>query len=79
MTTLDKEIQTYNRLLPKLLAEQGKFVLIKGDDQVGTYDSYQDALKAGYEKFNLTPFLVKQITPAGQVAYFSRDLTACRA
>jgi len=73
MATLDKEIETYNRLLPELIAQQGKFVLIKGDEQAGTFDSYQDALAAGYAKFKLEPFLVKQISPAEQVSYFSRD------
>ena len=74
MTTLDKEIETYNRLLPDLLAQQGKYVLIKGDEQFGTFDSYQDALAAGYQKFQLEPFFVKQISPAERVSYFTRDL-----
>jgi hypothetical protein len=78
VTDLSEEIGTYNRLLPKLLlAHQGKFVLIKGSDQAGTFDSYQDALAAGYAKFKLEPFLVKQIVPAERVSYFTRDLTTC--
>lgn len=79
MTTLSKEIETYNRVLPDLLAQQGKFVLIKGEDVAGTFDSYQDALTAGYQRFKLDPFLVKQITPAERIAYFSRDLNSCQA
>jgi hypothetical protein len=77
VTDLSDEIGTYNRLLPKLLAQQGKFVLIKGSEQAGTFDSYQDALAAGYAKFQLQPFLVKQIVPAERVSYFTRDLTSC--
>lgn len=76
---LEKEIATYNRLLPDLLAKQGKFVLIKGDEQAGIFDTYQDALAAGYSQFKLEPFLVKQIAPASQIAFFTRDLNACRA
>ena len=79
MSKLDKEIETYNRLLPQLLPQQGKFVLIKGDEQAGTFDTYQDALTAGYTKYRLEPFLVKQITPAEQVAFFTRDFSLCRA
>lgn len=75
MSTLDREIATYNRLLPELLVQQGKFVLIKGDEQSGTFDSYQDALAAGYAKFKLEPFLVKQISPAERVSFFTRDLS----
>jgi hypothetical protein len=79
MTTLNREIETYNRLLPELLAQQGKFVLIKGDEQFGTFDSYNDALAAGYDKFKLEPFLVRQIAATEFVAYFTRDVDAvCR-
>ena len=42
---LEKEIETYNRELPNLLAEQGKFVVIHGDKIIGTFVSYEDALK----------------------------------
>jgi hypothetical protein len=80
MTHLKRELDTYNRHLPELLGQQGKFVLIKGAEIAGTFDSYQDALTAGYQRFKLDSFLVKQITAAEHVAYFSRDLnTSCRA
>ena len=78
VTDLNKEIDTYNRLLPELLAQQGKFVLLRGDEAAGTYDTYQDALKAGYGKFKLEPFMVKQIVPAERVSYFTRDLKSCQ-
>lgn len=74
MSTLDREIKTYESNLPKLLAKQGKYVLIHGDDVVGTFDSYEDALNSGYERFALVPFLVKQIAPAERIAFFTRDL-----
>ena len=79
MNALQAEVDTYNRLLPTLLNNQGKFALIKGGELVGVFDSYQDALQAGYQKFALAPFLVKLIAPAGQVAFFTRDLKQCRA
>ena len=47
-----------------------------GDDVLGIYDSYQDALTAGYEKVGLDPFLVKRISAIESVAYFSRELVA---
>ncbi len=75
---LEKEQQTYERNLETLCGEEGKFVLIQGERIVGTYDSYQDALKAGYEEFGLTPFLVKRISAVEDIQFFTRDPSACR-
>jgi hypothetical protein len=58
---LQKEVATYNAKLPELIGSIGKFVLIKGDRVEGIYDTYADALKVGYERFKLSPFMVKQI------------------
>jgi hypothetical protein len=69
---LDQEIETYRQQLPKLLLEEGKFALIHGRELVGLFDSYQDALTAGYEKFGVQPFLVKQIKAIDQVHFISR-------
>ncbi len=79
--SLQKEIETYNAKLPELIASSiGKFVLVKGDSIEGTYDTYADALKIGYERFKLAPFMVKQIAPAEQVQFFTRELDLeCRA
>lgn len=76
---LEQEIATYNRILPTLLAQIGKFVLIKGEETAGVFDSYEEALKAGYEKFQLQPFLVKKISPTEQVAYITRFAVPCPA
>lgn len=78
MSKLDRELDTYNRHLPELLRQQGKFVLIKGAEIAGTFDSYQDALTAGYQRFKLDSFMVKQITATEPVAYFSRGLNTSR-
>jgi hypothetical protein len=74
---LEKELATYERKLPELLPEEGKFVLIHGDDVAGTWDTYEDALKSGYEKFRLEPFLIKRIQWAETVHNFSRDMRIC--
>jgi hypothetical protein len=77
---LQKEVETYNAKLPELVGSVGKFVLIKGDVVEGMYDTYADALKIGYERFKLEPFLVKQIAPAEQLQFFTRELDLeCRA
>ena len=62
--SLEPEVATYNRLLPTLMNDLGRFVLIK-EDQLDKYDTYQDALQAGYLKYGLKRFLVKQVTLLG--------------
>ena len=38
---------------------EGKFALIQGDTVAGIWDTYEDAIKEGYQQFGLTkPFLV---------------------
>lgn len=77
---LEREMATYEKELPSLLAEQGKFVLIFGDEVLGTFEAYADAIQAGYKKAGLQPFLVKRISGPEQIAYFTRDLQpACQA
>ena len=58
---LEKEIETYRRELPNLLGNEGKFVVVENDKIIGTFSSYEDALKIGYEKCGLKPFLVKTV------------------
>lgn len=70
---LEKELATYERNLPSLQSQEGKFVLIKGDDVIDVYETYEDALKIGYSKFLLEPFLIKQIQIVEQIQYFTRD------
>ncbi len=76
---LEKELETYKEKLPGLAADEGKFVLICGSEVVNTYTSYEDALKAGYDKYGVaTPFLVKQIQTTEQVHFISRFVDPCR-
>jgi hypothetical protein len=74
ISTLHEEIDTYIRHLPELLRNQGKFVLIKGTEVAGTFDSYQDALTAGYQRFKLASFLVKQIVAVERIGILPRML-----
>jgi hypothetical protein len=75
---LEKELSVYDAHLIDLLPYEGKYVLISGEIVSGTFDSYDEALAAGYEKYGLDPFLVKQINRAEPIHYFSRDLSAYR-
>lgn len=79
---LEREISTYNKHLENLLAsDEGRFVLIIGDEVKGTFASYEDALQEGYRLAGVNnPFLVKALTRLEGAAYFTRPLVrACRA
>ncbi len=75
---LEKELETYRSKLPELKAQEGKYVLIHGTDIIDTFVSYEDALKDGYRRFGLEPFLVKQILAIEPVFSFTRPIGAVR-
>lgn len=76
----ETELKTFAAKLPELLKHDGKFVVIKGEEILGTFDSYGDALGAGYKKYGAaTPFLVQRISPAQTVAFSTRAIGACPA
>lgn len=72
---LETELATYKAKLDELKALAGKFVLIHGTEVVDTFSAYDDALKAGYAKFGLAPFLVKRIEAVEQSHFVSRFVT----
>ena len=74
---LEKELETYKRKLPELKEQEGKFALIQGDELVGVFSTYEDALQAGYKQFALNPFLVKKIQAVEQVQFITRFLDTC--
>jgi hypothetical protein len=69
---LEKELATFKAKLPELKEHEGKFALVHGDDFVDVYTSYEDAIKEGYRKFKLEPFLVRQIHASEQALFISR-------
>lgn len=77
---LEQELATYKRELPQLLNRSGKYVVIKGDQVISTWDTYADALQDGYRLYLLEPFLVKKIQAVEPVYHFTRDIKpACRS
>jgi hypothetical protein len=74
---LEKELDTFRRELPRLLGDplyRGMFVLIQGNTVANVYPTFDAALSAGYDKFGLEPFLVKEVTEYEEPKYFSRNL-----
>ena len=77
--TLAKELETYNAKLEELKASEGKYVLIKGTEIGGIYETYADALKIGYERYKLEPFLVKKIDATEIAQFITRHVAPCPA
>jgi hypothetical protein len=80
MATIDvirTEIRTYLRELRRLLAEgqEGRFVLIKGDEVLSVWDTFDDACQAGRERFPLgVAFLAQPIDARDLTRPFPEDL-----
>jgi hypothetical protein len=77
---LSHELAIYDRRKDEWAsANEGRFVLIHKDDEPSIWDTYKDALAAGYQQFGLDPFLVKQIRGLEQVQFITRNLVPCHS
>lgn len=72
--SLEREMETYTRELPRLIGEghAGKYALIRGDGVDSLWPSEDAAVGAGYERFGLEAFLVKEVAEHERPLYFSR-------
>jgi len=71
---LEKELATYKRKLPELKNQEGKFALIHGEEVVDFFSTYEDAIKSGYQKYQMEPFLVKRVQATEPVFFISRSV-----
>lgn len=79
-TTLQRELDTFRRELPGLLAvegNRGRYVLISGDVVAGVYPTFEAGVEAGYDRFGFQRFMVKEITDNEVPRFFPRSLTKC--
>jgi hypothetical protein len=74
---LEREIATYRQRLPELLAHRGKYVVIHGEEVVGVFDGFEDALTVGYDRFDSEAFLVRKISDVEEVLFIPRNLRPC--
>jgi hypothetical protein len=77
---LERELDTFQKALPSLLEveeNRGKYALIHADRVDSIWDTVDDALAAGYDRFGLEAFLVRQIIEYERPQYFSRNLKPC--
>jgi hypothetical protein len=59
---LEQELATFEAMKPDLLRNHaGKFVLIKGDRLIDTFDTSENAYSEGVQRFGQEPFLVKPV------------------
>jgi len=78
MVARERELETYKKRLPELLRDEGKFVVIRGEEIIGVWPGYEEALAEGYQRFGLTPFMVKRIEWAETVQTITRDVPLCQ-
>lgn len=73
--SLKREQAVYEANLSRWLPEQeGKYVLIKGHEVDGFYESRDEALTAGYSRFGIGPLFVKQVFPSEPVHHIPSAL-----
>lgn len=62
---LEQERSFYQEKLEEWLFQfPNKFVLIKGQELIGTFSSSSEALAEGVRRFGLTSFLIRQVQDA---------------
>lgn len=71
---LEKELATYQAKLGELKQHEGKYALIQGDNVEDFFSTYEDAIKAGYQKFKLEPFLVKRVLATEPILFITRNI-----
>jgi hypothetical protein len=61
--TLTREWNTYRREVGRLLADvqEGRHVLIKGEEIIGIFDTFEEADQTGWESYSPAPYFVHQI------------------
>ena len=74
---LEREYETYQKKRQELLKDEGKFVLIHGDEVAGVWDTWEEALNAGYDKYGWPPFMVQKIE-AVETVWHLRQYPTCR-
>ena len=59
---LEKELAFFNRNKAGYLKEyKNKYLLIKGEELIGYFDTNEAAYEAGIQKYGNVPFLIKQV------------------
>ena len=66
--SLETELALFEQMKADLLKNhEGKFVLIRGSEFLGAYDTAQNAYAEGVKRFGRAAFLVKKVTKQEEV------------
>jgi hypothetical protein len=72
---LKNELNAYAKQKNELIGKsKGKFVLIKDNKIIDVFDTKNDAIRQGYERFGNVPFLVKKILEVETPQNFTSNL-----
>jgi len=64
MSVLEKELKFFEENKAKWLGIYvGKFVLVKGEEFIGVFDTAETAISEGAKKYGTESFLVRQVVP----------------
>lgn len=68
---LGEEWETYRREVGRLLADgnEGRYILIKGKEIIGIWQTQKEAFVAADQRFPLQPYLVHQIKERERLLY----------
>jgi hypothetical protein len=66
-----EEWETYRREVGRLLAEgnEGRYILIKGGQIIGIWDTQKEAFEAADQRFPRQPYLVRRIQERERLRY----------
>jgi hypothetical protein len=77
---LSRELAVYDQNHVRLLGEAaGRWVVVADQNIQGVWDTYEDALKHGYDTFGLAPFLVKKVEAVEHAQLFTRNVIPCQS
>ena len=81
MTVTTRDSTAFQRELPRLLAEPancGRFALLHNEQVIELFDTFEEGVQAGYDRFGLLPFLVLEVNDHPEPLYFSRNIQPCQ-
>lgn len=70
-----REMATYRAHLLELLAREGAYVVIRGEEIIGIRDSLEEAERLGYGRFHFDGFMIRRIAAVEEVLRFPRPVT----
>jgi hypothetical protein len=69
----DRERAAYDGMKADLLSRaEGKYVVLVGDEMIGPFDRHEDAERAGFARFGLSPLFIKQVLAGEPVIEVTR-------